>query len=144
MRPSLQIQHPQALTGNDEVAKKKPYLTPITPLSDSFSCIQLPFDSLSPHVRYSETPNYPRLTVRIATGCFKMASVDHLHEETKMLPVQDHLSLISSQYLARALQPNNPSHSVVTSRSGIRNKKQSVQSQFLYCVAPYLSSDIRF
>ena len=39
----------------------------------------------------------------IATGCVKMTPIDHLHEETKMLPVQDYLSLISSQYLARAL-----------------------------------------
>ena len=27
----------------------------------------------------------------IATGCVKMASIDHLHEETKRLPVQNHL-----------------------------------------------------
>ena len=32
----------------------------------------------------------------IATGCVKMASIDHLHDETKMLPVQDHISLILS------------------------------------------------
>ena len=36
-----------------------------------------------------------------------------------MLPVQDHLSLICSQYLARALQPNNPSHNLATSPFGI-------------------------
>ena len=53
--------------------------------------------------------------LRIATGCVKMASIDHLHEETEMLPVQDHLSLICSQHIARALQPTNPSNSVVTS-----------------------------
>ena len=42
--------------------------------------------------------------LRIATVCVKMTSIDHLHEKkTKMLPVQDHLSLISSQYLVRAL-----------------------------------------
>ena len=52
--------------------------------------------------------------IHVATGCVKMASIDHLHEENKMLPVQDLLPLISSQYLARALQPNNPFHSVVT------------------------------
>ena len=45
--------------------------------------------------------------LRIATGCVKMTSIDHLFEETKMLPVQDHLCLISFQYLARALQPGD-------------------------------------
>ena len=59
-----------------------------------------------------------------------------------MLLVQDHLSLICSQYLARALQSNNPSHSVVTSPSGSRNMKQTLQSRFLHCVAPHLSSGI--
>jgi len=29
--------------------------------------------------------------LRIATGCVEMASIDHLHEETKILPIQDHL-----------------------------------------------------
>ena len=47
--------------------------------------------------------------LRIATGCVKMTSINYLHEESKMLPVQDHLSLISSQHLVRALQPNNSS-----------------------------------
>ena len=34
-------------------------------------------------------------SLRIATGCVKMTSTDHLHKETKVFPVQDHLSLIS-------------------------------------------------
>jgi len=41
--------------------------------------------------------------LRTATGCVKMTYIDHLHEETEMLPVQDHLSLFSSQYLAKVL-----------------------------------------
>ena len=49
----------------------------------------------------------------IATGCVRLTSIDHLYEQTKMLPVQYHIFLISSQYLTKALQPNNPSHSVV-------------------------------
>ena len=57
--------------------------------------------------------NIQNSALRIATCCVKITSIDHLHEETKMLSVQDHLSLISSQYLAqyltRTLQPNNPS-----------------------------------
>ena len=80
--------------------------------------------------------------LRIATGCVKMASIDHLYEETEMLPVQDHLFQICSQHLARALQPNNPSHSVVTSPSGSRDMKPTLQSRFLHHVNPHLSSGI--
>ena len=57
-------------------------------------------------------------------GCVKITSIDHLHEENKILPFQDHLSLISSQYLARTLQHNNISHIVVTSPSGIRKQEK--------------------
>ena len=43
--------------------------------------------------------------LRIAIGCDRMTSIYDLHEETKIFPVQYHLSLISYQYFARALQP---------------------------------------
>ena len=63
-------------------------------------------------------------TLSIATASFKLTCMNHLHEETKMLSVQYCLFLISSQYLARALQPNNPSRSVVTSTLHIRDQKK--------------------
>ena len=68
--------------------------------------------------------------LRVATGCIKMTSIDHLHEETKMLPVQDHLSLICSKYLARTLQPNNPSYNVVTSPRVSETRKNSLKLGF--------------
>jgi len=72
--------------------------------------------------------------LRIATGCVEMASIDHLHNKTEILPIQDHL--------ARALQPTNPSHSAITSPSGSKDMKQTLQSRFLHCVALHLSSSI--
>ena len=62
----------------------------------------------------------------VTTVCVKITSVDHLHEDTKMNPIQDHIFLIGSQYLARALQPNNPFHSEVTFPSGIKNKTKKI------------------
>ena len=37
--------------------------------------------------------------LRIITGSHKMSSIDHLHSETKMLKVEDHLNLLPVQYL---------------------------------------------
>ena len=54
--------------------------------------------------------------------------------------MHDHLSLLSSQYLARCLIPNNPSHSVVTSSSGPRHMKQTLQRRFHPLVAPFLTN----
>ena len=36
--------------------------------------------------------------LRIATGCHKMSSVDHLHVEAKMLKVREDSELLSAQY----------------------------------------------
>ena len=41
--------------------------------------------------------------LRIITGSHKMSSIDHLHSETKMLPVEDHLNFLSAQYLVHCL-----------------------------------------
>ena len=43
--------------------------------------------------------------LRIATGCHKMSSVDHLHVAAEIMKVREHLELLSAQYLARCLEP---------------------------------------
>ena len=68
--------------------------------------------------------------LRIATGCVRMSPIAHLHSESKILPVKDHLSLLSAQYLASCLQPGHPSHATVTADSGPRAKKNTLQSEF--------------
>ena len=58
-------------------------------------------------------PNYINIkytqneALRISTGCHKMASVDHLHAEANVLKVKEHSELLSAQYLARCLEPEN-------------------------------------
>ena len=42
--------------------------------------------------------------LRIITGSHKMSSIDHIHSETKMLQVEDHLNLLSVQYLVQCLE----------------------------------------
>ena len=37
--------------------------------------------------------------LRIATGCHKMSSIDHLHTEAEMLKVREHSEILSAQYL---------------------------------------------
>ena len=39
--------------------------------------------------------------LRIITGSHKMSSIDHIHSETKLLQVEDHLNLLSAQYLVQ-------------------------------------------
>ena len=80
--------------------------------------------------------------LRTATGCVKMASSGHLHAEALVLPVHTHLSLLSSQFLARTLLPSHPSHLITTAPSGPRNIKNTLQSRFFSSVSPYLVDNI--
>ena len=52
--------------------------------------------------------------LRNSTGCHKMSSVDHLHAEANMLKVKEHSELLSAQYLARCLEPENVNFSITT------------------------------
>ena len=48
--------------------------------------------------RYLQTAQNEAL--RIATGCHKISHADHLHTETKLLPVKYHSELLAKQYLS--------------------------------------------
>ena len=80
--------------------------------------------------------------MRIATGCHKRASSEHLHAETQLLPVVKSLEMVCAQYLASALRPNHPSHTTVTQSSGPREKKQTLQSKFLPKISAHLTNNI--
>ena len=79
--------------------------------------------------------------LRVITGCHSSASSDHLHQETLILPVSEHLSLLCAQFLSSCLRPNHPSFRVANLDSGPRAKKHTLRSKFLPVVAPYLNAD---
>ena len=64
--------------------------------------------------------------LRISTGCHKMSSVDHLHTEATMLKVKEHSELLSAQYLARCLKPENVNFSITTRESPKRMMKETI------------------
>ena len=79
--------------------------------------------------------------MRLVTGSHKMASENHLHSETKMLPVSDHISMLSGQYLASASRLDHPAHEPVSRPARRRDKKKTLQSKFKDDVAPHLVND---
>ena len=56
--------------------------------------------------------------LRIITGSHKMSSIDHIHSETKMLRVEDHLNLLSAQYLVQCLSPHHQDGSSTKGNEG--------------------------
>jgi hypothetical protein len=79
--------------------------------------------------------------LRIATGAHRMASIDHLHQESLMLPVQDHLDMLSAQYLASSTQQEHPCHSVTTRPPPPRRMKETLATKHQNMVRPLLVQD---
>jgi hypothetical protein len=89
--------------------------------------------------------------MHLITGCHKLSSIAHLHAETKLLPVAEHLGMLCTQFLAGCLQPSqpsHPSHEIVLLPPGPRKNqagcplKETLSSRFHDDVGPYLSNGI--
>ena len=76
--------------------------------------------------------------LRIATGCHKMSSIDHLHTEAEMLKVREHSELLSAQYLARCLEPGNVCHPITTRATPERQMKETLYTRHRNTVEPMM------
>ena len=81
--------------------------------------------------------------LRIATGCHKMSSIDHLHTEAEMLKVREHSELLSTQYLARCLEPGNVCHLITTRATPERQMKETLYTRHRNTVEPMLVENDR-
>ena len=52
--------------------------------------------------------------LRTATGAHKMASIDHLHQESRTLKVKDHSDMLSAQYPVNCLEEDHVCHGITT------------------------------
>jgi hypothetical protein len=66
--------------------------------------------------------------LRIATGCHKKAGIDHLHQESKMLRVRNHSTLLAKQYTLACYQPHHPGHRHTTQPDPPRQMKGDLMS----------------
>ena len=79
--------------------------------------------------------------LRVVTGAHAAASMQHLHHETLMLPIEDHLNLLCQQYLAKTLVRSHPSFEVATAPSGPRLLRHTLSSRYLESVRPFFVND---
>ena len=77
--------------------------------------------------------------LRIVTGSHKMSSFHHLHSETEMLQVEDHLNLLSAQYLVHCLDTENVCHYVTTMNHAPRDMKETLFTRHSHTVLPLLA-----
>ena len=87
---------------------------------------------------YSKIQYTQNEALRIATGCHKMSSIDHLHTEAEMLKVKEHSELLSAQYLARCLEPGNVCHPITTRAIPERQMKETLYTRYRNTVEPMM------
>ena len=78
--------------------------------------------------------------LRIITGSHKKSSIDHLHSETNMLLVEDHLNLLSAQYLVHCLDTENVCNHITTMDHPPREMKETLFTRHNQTVVPLLAN----
>ena len=78
--------------------------------------------------------------LRTATGAHKMASIDHLHQESLTLRVKDHSDMLSAQYLVNCLEKDHVCHGITTQEPRPRPMKETLHSRHHSTVLPRLGS----
>ena len=78
--------------------------------------------------------------LRTAIGAHKMASIDHLHQESLTLRVKDHSDRFSVLYLVNCLEENHVSHGITIQESRPRPMKETLHSRHHSTVLPRLGS----
>ena len=63
--------------------------------------------------------------LRSATGHTRDTNINHIHQETKVLPLQEHMHMICSQYRESARDRAHPLHDALAKPPPERNKKRS-------------------
>ena len=80
-------------------------------------------------------------SLRIITGSHKMSSIYHIHSETKMLQVEDHLNLLSAQYLVQCLDTENVCHHITKMDLPPREMKETIFTRHYQTVLPLLTNN---
>ena len=78
--------------------------------------------------------------LRTVTGAHKMASIDHLHQESLTLTVKDHSDMFSVQYLVNCLEADPVSHGITIQDPRPRPMKETLHSRHHSTVLPRLGS----
>ena len=70
-------------------------------------------------------------TLRIITGCTQTTPTNHIHYETQVLTLQDHVNMRGTQFLAAArANPDNPCHYMLTHQPTPRIIKTTPQALY--------------
>ena len=103
----------KALAGSSWGQDKETLLMTYNALGESITNYAAPVLSTNPSdSSFKKIQTAHNAALRTATGAHKMASIDHLHQESLTLRVKDHM--FSAQYLVNCLEEDHVSHGITT------------------------------
>ena len=70
-----------------------------------------------------------------------MSSIDHLHSETEMLQVEDHMNLLSAQYLVQYMDTDNVCHHITKMDHPPTEMKETIFTRHNQTVLPLLANN---
>jgi len=62
------------------------------------------------HTNRERLQRVQNTALRVITGCTRTTPIHHLHAETKIIPISDHLDMMGMQYFSRAEDPQHPNN----------------------------------
>ena len=84
------------------------------------------------HPKHRQTTDSTNHTLRIATGCTHDTNTQHLHDETNVLPIHQHLQLHASQIRQKTQHPTHPLHKLTIHPHTPRLKQQTTFNNINY------------
>jgi hypothetical protein len=66
--------------------------------------------------------------LRLATGCVRMTNIDHLHQETRVLPIKRHSEMLNMQYLLSCHQQEHPGYRFTQEALPPRSMKKTIMN----------------
>ena len=121
----------KALSGTSWGQQKEVLLMTYKAMSQSVLSYAAPIWSpcLS-HSRLDELQRAQNAALRCVTGCTLMSDPDHLHQETKVLPVRRHNDLLSKQFLLACHRDTHVNHPLVLRPPPSRHIKNSLSLEY--------------
>ena len=108
--------------GKQKETLKATYMTIIRPIIEYACTVWEPIIS---DTNLNKLQIIQNTALRIITGCTQDTNIQHLHNETKILPLKDHIRLHSSILRQKALLPSHPLHTITQTPATPRLMKQT-------------------
>ena len=89
---------------------------------------------------YKKIQTVQNAALRTANGTHKMASIDHLHQESLSLKVNDHSDMLFAQYPVNCMEEDQVCHVITTQEPRPRPMKEILYSRHHSTVLPRLDA----